>query len=599
VDEEDCSMPIRRLSLLLLGGLVALAPARPAGPPPRKAPPAGRTVSGFRLEDPRTGKAVALADFKDKKAVAVVFLGTECPVNNAFLPELARLHREYAPKGVQFVGVNPNRQDTAAKVAAHARKHELPFPVLKDPGNKVADLFGAKRTPEAFVLGQAGKVLYQGRIDDQFGVGYKRAGKPTRRDLAAALDEVLAGGPVSVPATPVAGCLIARAREPKADGAVTYTKHVSRILQKNCQECHRPGQIGPMSLLSYDDAVSWADMIREVVSEGRMPPWYADPKHGKWANDRRLAKAERDALLAWLDGGTPRGDAKDAPPPREFPEGWVIGKPDVVLKLPAPITVPAEAPKGGVPYRYLSVPTNFTEDKWVERAEARPGAPEVVHHILVFIVPPGQRFRPEHPGAVLVGMAPGEMPLLLKPGQAKKVPAGARLIFQMHYTPNGKEQRDQSSIGLIFAKKPPRHRVLTNPIHDPWFMGRWKRIPAGAENHRMECGHTFKQDVRVLDFMPHMHLRGKDFLYEAVFPDGRREVLLSVPRYNFNWQGLYRAAEPIRLPKGTRLRCVAHFDNSAKNPHNPDPKKSVTWGDQTWEEMMVGWIDYYVDDGKD
>ncbi len=597
-------MSMRRASLLLLFGLV-IALVRPSGEGAEKAParptdkaPVGRIIDGFRLEDPRTAKVIALADLKDKKAIAVVFLGTECPINTAFLPVLIDLHKAYHEKGVQFLGINANRQDSPARVAEHARKNGVPFPVVKDPGNKIADKFGARRTPEAFVLAPGGKVVYQGRIDDQFGLDYKRAGKPTRRDLACALDEVLAVKAVSVPRTPVAGCLIGRARVAKARGAVTYAKQVSRILQKNCQECHRPGQMGPMALSTYDDAVSWAEMIREVVSERRMPPWYADPKHGKWINDRRLTKADREALLAWVDDGTPRGDDKDLPAARKFPEGWTIGTPDVIFKLPKPFTVPAKAPKGGVSYRYVVVPTNFKEDKWVERAEARPGAAEVVHHILVFIAEPGKRIDPGRPGATLVGTAPGEMPLLLKPGMAKKVAAGSRLIFQMHYTPNGKEQVDQSMIGLIFAKKPPTQRVLTLPIHDGWFMARFKSIPAGAENHKMECTHVFKQDVRITAFMPHMHLRGKDFLFEAIHPDGRREVLLSVPRYNFNWQGIYNAAEPIKLAKGSKLRCVAHFDNSAKNPSNPDPTISVTWGDQTWEEMMVGWIDYCVEDAK-
>jgi hypothetical protein len=353
-----------------------------------------------------------------------------------------------------------------------------------------------------------------------------------------------------------------------------------------------------MALLTYDDAAAWSETIREVIGEGRMPPWYADPRHGKWSNDRSLPKHERAALLAWLDGGLARGDDRDLPPPRTFSSDWVIGKPDAVFTMPKPYAVPAEAPKGGVPYRYFSVPTNFKEDRWVERAEARPGAPEVVHHIVVFIAPPGKIFNPDHPGAVLCGQAPGELPMIQQPGLAKKIPAGSRLIFQMHYTPSGRAQPDRSCVGLVFAKGPPKHRVLTKPVHNGWFMGRWIRIPPGADNYQIEALHTFAQDSHLTGFMPHMHLRGKDFRYEAHYPDGRKEVLLSVPRYNFNWQTVYRCARPLPMPKGTRLRCVAHFDNSAKNPSNPDPTRSVTWGDQTWEEMMIGWIDYFEDAAK-
>jgi thiol-disulfide isomerase/thioredoxin/mono/diheme cytochrome c family protein len=588
-------MTLRRAVLMLLVvGLVAVAARAPAD----KAKEAPKRVPPFKLTDPRGDKVIDLAAWKTSKGVAVVFVGTECPINNDFLPELARLHEAYSDKGVRFVGVNSNRQDTPARVAEHAKKHAIPFPVVKDPGNKVADLFGAKRTPEAFLLDGDGNVLYHGRIDDQFGVGYRRPGKPTRRDLACAIDEVLAGKAVSKPTTEVAGCFIGRVKEARAEGKVTYAKHVSRILQKNCQECHRPGQIGPMALLSYDDAVAWAETMREVLDDARMPPWFADPKYGKWANDRRLSKEDLATLRAWLDGGTPKGDDADLPPPRKFAEGWQVGEPDAVISMPKEYKVPAETPKGGVPYQYFSVPTDFKEDRWVVKAEARPGSPEVVHHIIVFIVGPGERFNPDGPGNVLCGQAPGDMPLVLPPGLAKKVPAGARLVFQMHYTPNGKAQGDRSSVGLTFAKEAPKHRVLTKPVMNRMFVRKLLAIPAGADNFAMEASHTFKDaGVNLVAFMPHMHLRGKDFKYEAIYADGKKETLLSVPRYNFNWQSVYRPQKPVALPKGTTLRCEAHFDNSEKNPHNPDATKRVLWGDQTWEEMMIGWIDYY-EDGK-
>jgi hypothetical protein len=266
--------------------------------------------------------------------------------------------------------------------------------------------------------------------------------------------------------------------------------------------------------------------------------------------------------------------------------------------MPKAFEVPAEAPEWGVPYKYFNVPTDFGKDVWVERAEAKPGAPAVVHHIVVFVVPKGEVFDPDKPGSVLCGTAPGDLPLVLEPGQAKKIPAGARLVLQMHYTPNGKACTDRSSVGLIFAKEPPKHRVLTKPVLSVRFITRRDSIPAGADNHTMEAFHIFREDAHLLSFMPHMHLRGKDFLYEAVYPDGKREVLLSVPHYNFGWQSVYRCARPLAMPKGTRLHCVAHFDNSAKNPNNPDPSRDVYWGDQTWEEMMIGWVDFYLDGKK-
>jgi thiol-disulfide isomerase/thioredoxin len=573
--------------LLTIVLVAALAPWLPA--------PGAEQPLEFALKDPRDNRLVSFADLKTHKAVVLVFLGTECPLSNAYLPVLAGVHREYADKKVAFVGVNSNRQDTPDHVAAHARDQAVPFPVVKDPGNRLADRLGARRTPEAVVLDGTGGVLYRGRIDDQFGIGYSRPGKPSRRDLAVALDAILAGKPVSLPKTAAAGCLIGRVVEPKKEGKVTFTRQVSRILQRHCQECHRPGQIGPMPLLSYDDAVSWVDTIREVVAKRRMPPWHADARFGEFANDRRLPDADREALLAWLDGGLPRGDEKDLPEPRNFAEGWRIGKPDVVVKMSQAYEVPARTPRGGIPYKFFSVDPGFTEDRWVEKAEARPGSPSVVHHIVVFIHPKGEIFNPDAPGSVLCGTAPGDMPLQLPPGFAKKVPAGARLVFQMHYTPNGKAYRDQSEVGLRFADGKPQHRVVTKPVYNPAFLAHLDKIPARAKNYQTEAEHVFGQGCHLLAFMPHMHLRGKDFLYEAVYPDGRRQTLLSVPRYQFGWQSVYRCARPLAMPKGTRLHCVAHFDNSAANPNNPDPTREVYWGDQTWQEMMIGWIDYYRD----
>ncbi len=578
-------MSQRLVVFVLLGGSLALLGGRPGV---RADKPAAKKVADFTLSDPRDQSKVSLAGLKDKKAVAVVFAGTECPINKAFLPRLAELHKEFAAQGVQFLAVYPNEQDTAERVAESARKNDIPFPVLKDDGGKVADLFGAARTPEAFVLTPDGAVVYQGRIDDQYGYSVVRP-KPTRRDLACALDEVLAGKPVTVSTTPVLGCVISRPVKPKDGAEVTYARHVARVLQDRCQNCHRPGQIGPFSLLTYKQAVNWSESIKDVVDDGRMPPWHADPHVNAFSNDRRLKPEEKETLLKWIAQGCAKGDDKDLPPPREFPSEWGVGKPDVVFTMPVEFDVPAEMPKGGVPYKNFTVETNFTEDKWVQMAESRPGAPEVVHHIIVFIVPPGEAFAPGRGGRtrVLCGTAPGDTAKKLPEGTATKVPAGAKLVFQMHYTPNGKAVKDRSSVGLVFAKQPPEREVVTAPVGNRFFA-----IPAGDANHKVESQFEFREDAKILSFMPHMHLRGKDFLYEAIYPDGKKETLLSVPRFDFNWQTSYRLAKPALMPKGSKIHCVAHFDNSDKNPNNPDPTKAVIWGDQTWEEMMIGWMDF-------
>jgi peroxiredoxin len=551
-----------------------------------------RTVD-FSLKD-SSDRTWSLAGLKDSKAIVIVFLGTDCPVNNAYAPRLAELHKEFDGKGVHFLGINSNWQDTATRIAGHAKEHGIPFPVLKDTANVVADKFAARRTPEVFVLTPDGKVHYQGRIDDQYSYGGTKRPQPTRRDLAEAITEVLGGKPVSVAKTDVAGCVISRAIKAKETGTLTFTRDVARILQQRCQECHRPGQIGPMPLISYEDALGWSAMIQEVVSEKRMPPWHADPKHGTFANDRSLSDKERATLLSWIDQSCPKGDEKDMPKAPTFADGWRIGKPDAVLTIPTELTIPAKA-DNGIKYQYIVVPTNFEEDRWVKAAEAKPGNRAVVHHIIVFILPPGQRFQPGAGGrdredgigtGWLVAYAPGDNPALYADGIAKKIPKGASLVFQLHYTPNGAEATDRSSVGIIFTKEPPKHEAKTRGIANRMI------IPPGADNYEVKSATTFQRDAELISLMPHMHLRGKDFSYRVVFPDGKTETLLSVPHYDFNWQSVYRLDKPLKLPAGTRIECTAHFDNSAKNANNPDPNKTVRWGDQTWDEMMIGFVDY-------
>jgi peroxiredoxin len=567
-------MTVVCVGTLLLGRL-----ARTDGQPAQD----GKSIAPFVLPD-AAGKPWSLADHKGKKAYVVLFLGTQCPISNSYAPHLAELHGKYADKGVLFLAINSNHHDTAKEIGEHAKKYAIPFPVLCDVDQKIADGFGAERVPEAFVLDAAFKVVYHGRIDDQFGIGFTRP-QPTRLDLAAALDEVLAGDKVSQPSTPVAGCYITRAPKAKAKATVTYAKEVSRILQSRCQECHRPGQIGPMPLLTYDDASSWSAMIREVVSDKRMPPWHADPKHGKFTNDRSLTKAEYDTLLAWIDQGCAKGEDKDLPPPRKFPEGWSIGKPDTVLTMPTAFKVPAKAPKGGIPYQHFIVKTDFAEDTYVQAVECKPGAPAVVHHIVVYLAGPGGGgFDGTRPLGTWV---PGDRGLRCPPGTARKIAKGSTLIFQMHYTPNGFAQEDKSSIGLVLAKDPPAKLMHSRIVFNMAFA-----IPPGADNYKVTGTTTFAKDVLLWNLMPHMHLRGKSFEYAAVYPDGKREVLLSVPRYDFGWQTTYELAQPVRLPAGTKLECVGHFDNSKENPNNPDPSVTVRWGLQTWQEMLAGVVDY-------
>ena len=551
----------------------------------------GRTVAPFTLLEAAGGKPWSLAEQQGPKATVILFLGTSCPINNAYLPRVKQLAATYGPRGVAFVGINSNHGDSAAEIAEHAKEHGLPFPVLRDEACKVADQFGIQRNPEVVVLDAQRVVRYHGRIDDQFGIGYKRPA-PLRADLEEALKDLFASRPVRVPSTPVEGCLLGRPVKPAAQATVTYHRDVASILQKHCQDCHRPGEVGPMPLLTYEDAANWAGMIAEVVKDRRMPPWHADPAIGHFRNDRRLSPKEYETLLAWIDQGCPEGDPKTGPTPRTFVDGWRIGKPDAIFSMPHPFIVPARA-RGGVPYQYFIAETNFKEDRWVVAAEARPGSRAVVHHIIVYVRQRGMRERADGIGdGFLVAYAPGDLPLLLPKGFGKKIPKGSFMYFQMHYTPNGVETPDLSSVGLVFAKEKPKHEVRTRSIANPRF-----EIPPGAAAHRVDSSTVFRKPAMLLSMSPHMHLRGKSFEYRVVFPDGRKETLLSVPNYDFEWQTNYMLAKPLFLPAGTRIECTAYFDNSSKNKNNPDPTKPVRWGDQTWEEMMIGFIDYYYLDG--
>jgi len=380
-----------------------------------------------------------------------------------------------------------------------------------------------------------------------------------------------------------------------ASSVPTFSKDVAPLFYQHCAGCHHPGETAPMSLLTYKEARPWAASIREKVLDRSMPPWLADPHYGKFENARALSPDEVQTIAAWAKNGAPEGDARDLPPTPKFPEGWHIGKPDMVVAMNEDYPVPAE---GVIAYQNFRVETTLVEDKWVTAAEIQPGNRAVVHHVIVYMREPGQptpagrTVVADGKDPLLVGFAPGEQPAVYPANEAKLLKKGTTLIFQMHYTPNGKATTDRTSIGLVFAKEPPAHKVVTWRALNAQFV-----LPPGDANHEVTSTWTAPEDVHINVFMPHMHLRGKDFKYTVVYPDGRSEVVLSVPRYDFNWQLVYRLAEPLALPKGSKLECVAHFDNSANNKFNPDPSKEVKWGPQTWEEMMIGWFDYTADKG--
>jgi peroxiredoxin len=563
------------LALLLLSLSVVADTSAPT------ATPVGKQIGNFKLQD-YLGTWHELDEWKEKKAVVVAFLGTECPLCLQYGPRLTELAKEYETQGVAFVGVDANQQDSLQEIAHYARDYGVDFTLLKDVGNKVADQFGAVRTPEVFLLDEQRVVRYWGRIDDQFGIGYVRP-KPEHRYLAQALDALLAAKPVETAVTKGLGCHIGRINRKPATGDVTYSKHIVPILNAHCVRCHRKGEIGPFTLTRYDDVVGWTETIREVIAERRMPPWHANPAFGHFLNDARLLDEEKELIFQWIDNGAPEGDPTDLPEPPQFVDGWRIGKPDMVFSMPQPYTVPA---KGVVPYQHFVTEVTFDEDKWIQAAEVRPGNRAVVHHLILYYVPPGP--DKERPEAVLfnslAAYSPGMPASVFRPGHAKHVPKGSKLIIQCHYTPNGSEQVDQSIAGLIFADPATVKKQLLTQLCINFKLN----IPPGEANYVAEADYRFGQEADLYCLLPHMHLRGKSFRFDARYPDGKTETLLDVPSYDFNWQNSYVFAEPKRMPEGTVIHCTAAFDNSADNLMNPDPTIPVRWGDQTWEEMMVG-----------
>lgn len=556
---------------------------RPAGALPSFRGPDGRVVS---LEAPTAG------------AVALVFYSSECPISNAYSPALNRLRNEFPAARMNLVGVCVDPDLSAADVAAHARDFGLTLAVVHDPKGRLAARLGAKVTPEAFVLDDRGRVRYHGRIDDQFAARQKRNANSDTHELRDAIAAVLAGKDVAVDHVDAVGCPIPR---PPGDARTpTYSGDVARILQANCLECHRRGQVGPFALETYEQARKRADDIANVVDDRKMPPWKPDPHVGpQFKNDRSLSADEIATLVAWAAAKAPQGDPAQLPPPVTFADEWSLGTPDLVVELAEDFAIPAS---GGDIYRCFVVPTNLPNDVYVGAIEYRPGNRRVVHHMLTYVDTSGQARKKDaaDPGqgyscfsgpgieihGDLGGWAPGNEPSRLPEGVGRALPRGADIVIQLHYHPSGKPETDRSRIGLYFTKSPVRQTLHWNAAlkHD-------LKIPPGASNFRAEAAWPVPVDVEAWAVTPHMHLLGKDMMMSLKFPDGHTQDLIKVNDWDFGWQNTYYFEKPITLPKGTVLKVVAHFDNSADNPRNPnDPPKLVEWGEATTDEMCIGFI---------
>lgn len=554
-----------------------------------------------------SGESISWRSGRGDKLTVLALTSVTCPLCQRFAPSLARIEAAYAGRGVRFVYVNVSGLDTAEAMRGQVRAHGFQGLYLDDPQQAIAAALQARTTTEVFVVDAAGSLLYRGAVSDQYGVGFARA-EPRQRFLEDALDAAISGQAPAIPATSSPGCALELPPPgpTTTQPAVTYTREIARLIQANCLECHRAGGVAPFPLDTYEAVARRASMIRTVTEAGLMPPWFAAPTPGRdgagarsgWANDRSLSRAEREAFGAWVAAGKARGDDADLPLPRVFPRSeWTIGEPDAVFQLPDPITVRAD---GVMPYQNVLVPTGLARDEWVRGVQIIPSDKAVVHHVLVFLAPESalhDRARRraammEESRGFFAAYVPGNDAVLYPEGFAKRLPAKSVLMFQIHYTPNGRETQDQMKIGFRFAREAPRQVVRTAGIANPRI-----EIPPGAAHHEEHASIRVPADLRVLAFLPHLHVRGRAFRYEMQRPgQDDRELLLDIPRYDFNWQLRYLLREPLEVPRGSTIHTTAWYDNSTQNPANPDPTKTVRWGPQTHDEMMLGYVEYVLVD---
>jgi len=568
----------------MIGAHLLTLIATAAGDGAREAPRFGETIAPCEFFDVRFARQ-ELADFGPKRAFVLYFLRASCPLVPRYLPQLEALREELEPAGVQFVAVDVATDDTVVEAAALVLDHGATFPVVRDHDGSTARACGATRSGEVAVLDGERRLRYRGRIDRRYRVGGE-ADDAGRADLRLALDAVLAGREVEVAQTPAEGCAITPPPAPTA--GLTWSRDVAPLVQRECIECHHPDGDAPFSLLDAAGAASQAAMIAEVVELGRMPPWHAARDHGRFRNERGLSADERRLLVDWARTGAARGEAPAAPLPlpeeavkRAADGGWRIGPPDLVLTAPTAMELPAD---GIVPYQYTVLPFVFTEETWVEAFEIRPSNARAMHHCNLAHVRVGEQYKTEN---FITGHVPGGDPMELEPGVAVRLPAGSLLVLQIHYVTTGKPERDRPSVGLRFPRTPVVKSLRHFEVHDSRFA-----IPPGAPAWPVAASETFPVDAVGIGMFVHMHKRGRDMRFETIAPDASaRETLLLVPTYDFDWQQSYRwFPGRQRFAAGTRVECLAHFDNSRFNPWNPDPDAPVRFGQQTDQEMMYGFL---------
>ena len=550
----------------------------------------GRMIPDVGFTD-LDGKARRLSD--GRKGTVVIMTSATCPVSKRYATSIAGLQKEVASQGLTLLLVNPLGSEKPEDIKAQLAAAGLTAPYVHDKEKALATALQARTTTEVFLLDGRRTLVYRGAFDDQYGINYN-LDAPKHRYLHDAIAAFLKGEAPAVPATAAPGCELDLPEKSAGQitTAVTYHRDVARILQQNCVGCHRDGGVGPFPLDDIDEVQDRAKTIRRVVTEGTMPPWFAAPEKdaakNPWANDCSLSARDKADLLSWIDSkDRPLGDPAEAPLKRTYPAEWSIGKPDLIVQLSKAYDIKAT---GFMPYANDIVETELTEDRWVQAYEILPSERDVVHHVIVRVHAKGEVVRKADEGsegywAIYV---PGNGAKTYPEGFARKIPAGAKVSFQIHYTPSGVAKKERLKMGLIFAKHPPSYEVRTAPLANVRLA-----IPPGAPRHLETHSQRVPFDMPVTGFMPHMHTRGAGFRYEVTYPDGKGEVLLDIPRYDFNWQLHYVLKQPKLIPKGSTLKITAAFDNSAGNKANPDPTKLVRWGSQTVDEMMIGYVEYF------
>ncbi|HEX5102245.1 MAG TPA: redoxin family protein [Pirellulaceae bacterium] len=549
-------------------------------------PKIGETIAKLRFKDIRYLPR-SLEDFGEKKAFVLVFTNTTCPLVQRYWPKLKRLDEQYRDQGVQFVSVNVGADDEIQEIAQQAIDFGIEFPLVKDVDGSCVKALGALRTPEVAVLDDKFRLVYRGRIDDQVRLVGSRP-DVQNDDLANAIEAVLAGRAPKAAETPVDGCLITLPSPREVSTPVTFHEHIAPLFQKHCQECHHTGGGAPFSLVTLEEVSSQAQMIREVVLDRRMPPWYAHRRQS-FVNERGLSAKERTQIADWVQVKMPAGDPAKTPPPRTFADSkWEIGEPDLTITALEAHELPAD---GFVDYRYAILPHVFLHDTWISAAEILPSNPAVVHHCNMAFVTLGQSFSD---GNFITGRVPGGTAMTLNDGVALRIPAGSVVGLQIHYTTTGKPEKNRMSIGFRYPRE-----VVHKELHHLQVSTSRFEIPPGAAAHKVSATRTLPCDALGVGMFSHMHLRGKDMTFIAHSPTGEDETLLSIPNYHYGWQQNYRWQPGTRrFAKGTKIEVIAHYDNSAFNPFNPDPTAAVKHGPQTVEEMMYGFF-FYTDASED